>query len=98
MRGILKERTRQSEPPFGDKSGAFAKGKEKRGNTAYIWEARAGVLKLEDFGVSNTPGDSGKTAVVKAASLDAMTLVYFNPALMPYGKIRNGYAIPQARE
>ena len=78
---------------LGDKSGVFIRGKEKRGDTAYIWEAKAGVLAAEDFDLSNTEGDSGKTAVVKTTSFDAMTLVYFNPALMPYGKQRTGYTI-----
>lgn len=52
------------------------------------------MLTIADFDLSNTEGDSGKTAVVKTTSFDAMTLVYFNPALMPYGKARSGYAIP----
>jgi len=78
---------------LGDKSGAFVRGKGKRGDTAYIWEAKAGVLTAEDFDLSNTEGDSGKTAVVKTLSFDAMTLVYFDPALMPYGKPRTGYAV-----
>jgi len=81
---------------LGDKSGAFVRGKERRGDTAYIWEAKTGVLRAEDFDLSNTAGDSGKTAVVKTTSYDAMTLVYFNPALMPYGKARVGYSIPSA--
>lgn len=81
---------------LGDKLGDFVRGKEKRGDTAYIWEAKAGTLTAEDFDLSNTEGDSGKTAVVKTASFDAMTLVYFNPALMPYGKARVGYVIPRA--
>ncbi len=78
---------------LGDKSGAFVRGKEKRGDTAYIWEAKAGMLRTEDFDLSNTQGDSGKTAVIKTASFDAMVLAYFNPALMPYGKARAGYAL-----
>lgn len=74
-----------------DKEGAFMRGKEHRGETAYIWEAKAGALTKEDFDLSNTSGDSGKTAVVKTVSFDRMALVYFNPALMPYGKSREGY-------
>lgn len=76
---------------LGDKTGAFNRGKVKRGDTTYIWEAKVGVLKIADFDLSNTDGDSGKTAVVKTTSFDAMTLVYFNPALMPYGRERAGY-------
>jgi transcriptional regulator with XRE-family HTH domain len=78
---------------LGDKSGAFVRGREKRGDTAYIWEVKAGVLKVEDFDLSNTAGDSGKTAVIKTTSFDAMTLVFFNPTLMPYGKPRAGYTV-----
>ena len=51
------------------------------------------MLTTEDFDLSNTEGDSGKTAVVKTTSFDAMALVYFNPELMAYGKPRTGYTI-----
>ncbi len=78
---------------LGNKDGVFERGKERRGDTAYIWEAKAGVLKEEDFDLSNTAGDSGKTAVFKTTSFDAMTLVYFNPTLMPYGRPRIGYTL-----
>ena len=75
-----------------DKDGVFGRGKDKRGDTAYIWEAKVGVLTKDDFDLSNTEGDSGKTAVVKTASFDRMALVYFNPNLMPYARAREGYA------
>ena len=78
---------------LGDKSGAFARGKAKRGDTAYLGETKAGVLTAEDFDLSNTEGNSGKSAVVKTTSFDAMALVSFNPALMPYGKPRIGYTV-----
>ncbi len=74
-----------------DKDGLFKRGKELRGDTAYIWEAKVGVLTQSDFDLSNTAGDSGKTAVVKTAAFDRMALVYFNPSLMPYGRPRPGY-------
>lgn len=74
------------------KDGVFTRGKDRRGDTPYIWEAKAGVLTKDDFDLSNTEGDSGKTAVVRTVSFDQMALVYFNPALMPYGKMREGYA------
>ncbi len=74
-----------------DKDGVFKRGKECRGDTAYIWEAKVGMLTEEDFDLSNTAGDSGKTAVVKTTSFDRMALVYFNPSLMAYGRQRLGY-------
>lgn len=73
------------------KNGAFKRGKDHRGDTAYIWEAKVGNLTKDDFDLSNTAGDSGKTAVVKTVSFDRMALVYFNPALMAYGRSRDGY-------
>lgn len=75
------------------KDGGFKRGKDHRGDTAYIWEAKVGRLTEDDFDLSNTAGDSGKTAVVKTVSFDRMDLVYFNPALMAYGRSRNGYPL-----
>ena len=76
-----------------DKTGGFARGKTRRGNTAYIWEAKVGALTKDDFDLSNTAGDSGKTAVVKTTAFERMTLAYFNPELMAYGRARVGYSI-----
>lgn len=73
------------------KDGSFTRGKDRRGETPYIWEAKVGVLTKHDFDLSNTAGDSGKTAVIKTVSFDRMVLVYFNPALMAYGRSRQGY-------
>jgi len=75
-----------------EKDGVFTRGKDRRGDTPYIWEAKVGILTKDDFDLSNTAGDSGKTAVVKTVSFDQMSLVYFNPALMAYGRPREGYA------
>ena len=76
-----------------DKDGVFKRGKKCRGDTAYIWEAKVGVLTKDDFDLSNTAGDSGKTAVVKTTAFDAMSLVYFNPSLMAYARARSGYGV-----
>lgn len=73
------------------KDGSFSRGKDKRGDTAYIWEVKAGVLTKSDFDLSNTAGDSGKTAVVKTVAFERMALVYCNPALNAYAKPRLGY-------
>lgn len=75
------------------KDGVFKRGKTCRGDTAYIWEAKVGVLTTDDFDLSNTAGDSGKTAVVKTVAFDRMALVYFNPTLMAYGRQRPGYGV-----
>lgn len=74
-----------------DKAGKFTRGKEARGEFACIWEARVGNLALTDFDLINTPGDSGKTAVIKTGSYDRMTLVYYHPGLLPYARARAGY-------
>jgi transcriptional regulator with XRE-family HTH domain len=73
-----------------DKEGDYSKGKDSRGNTAWIWEVRVGALKEEDFSISNTAGDSGKTAVIKSASFQNMTLIYYVPALLPYSVKKDG--------
>jgi hypothetical protein len=51
---------------------------------AIVWEVKTGVLAESDYDLSNTEGDSGKTAVIKTNVLHAMTLVYFDPRLLPY--------------
>lgn len=71
--------------------GKFVRGKDNRGNTAWIWEVRVGQLAIEDFSISNTAGDSGKTAVVKTSSFNNMSLVYFVPELLPYSSRQNVY-------
>ncbi|WP_059173208.1 helix-turn-helix domain-containing protein [Bacillus sp. FJAT-27445] len=58
--------------------------KTQRGDTVSIWEVRCGYLKEEDFSISNTEGDSGKTAPIRTGSLKEMSLVYFEPNLVPY--------------
>ncbi len=67
-----------------DREGKFVRGKANRGDTAFVWEVKAGRLGRSDYDLSNTEGDSGKTAVIKTAVLNAMTVVFFDPALLPY--------------
>lgn len=64
----------------------FVRGAKNRGRTAWIWEVRAGHLDIDDFSISNTAGDSGKTAVIKTASLKAMHLVLRDDRLSPYAR------------
>lgn len=71
--------------------GKFVRGKSNRGSTAWIWEVRVGKLLIEDFSVSNTAGDSGKTAVIRTGSFNNMSLVYFVPELLPYSSRQNVY-------
>lgn len=69
-----------------NRHGAFVRGKENRGNVVAIWEIKCGLLTESDFSLSNTVGDSGKTAVVKKAAFDAMHLVYYLPDLDPFAR------------
>lgn len=50
---------------------------------AAIWELRTGHLNTAHFNLSNTEGDSGKTAVVNAAGMDELKVVYVDLALIP---------------
>ncbi|WP_281355115.1 helix-turn-helix domain-containing protein [Pandoraea horticolens] len=74
---------------LGDKHGAYSRGKEYRGDTVWIWEVKVGHIKETDFDISNTAGDSGKTAVVKTEVFNRMALVYFDPTFCPHA-LRNG--------
>jgi transcriptional regulator with XRE-family HTH domain len=71
--------------------GQFVRGKNNRGKTAWVWEVRVGQLSIEDFSISNTAGDSGKTAVIKTSAFNNMALVYFVPELLPYASRQNTY-------
>jgi DNA-binding XRE family transcriptional regulator len=71
-----------------NKAGRFARGGENRGDTVFFWEGRVGILEEDDFAISNTSGDSGKTAVIKTRSLEAMHVFYFRREFLPYGEGR----------
>ena len=75
---------------LGDPQGGYVKGKDNRGRTAWIWEVRVGALGLDDFSLSNTAGDSGKTAVIKTESFKAMPVVLFDPRFFPYSRSWGG--------
>lgn len=53
-------------------------------DTVTIWEVKFGYLDIDDFSCSNTEGDSGKTAVIRTASMNKMSLLYFDDTLCPY--------------
>ena len=63
--------------------GSLQIGKEHRGVKPYIWEIRCGYLLLEHFNISNTAGDSGKTAVVNAAGMEVLQVVYCDLERVP---------------
>lgn len=66
-----------------NREGHYLRGRDNRGEAAWIWEVRLGELRIEDFALSNTPGDSGKTAVIRTEAFNRMTRVYYVPNLDP---------------
>ena len=74
---------------LGGPKGEFTRGRENRGNTVWIWEVKVGYLEKSDFDISNTEGDSGKTAVIKTAAFKNMALVYFDADRCPH-QLRDG--------
>jgi transcriptional regulator with XRE-family HTH domain len=66
--------------------GSLLIGKEQRGVKPYIWEIRCGYLLLEHFNLSNTSGDSGKTAVVNAAGMEILQIVYCDLDRVPLSR------------
>jgi hypothetical protein len=69
-----------------DLNGKYEIGKAARGITPYIWEVRCGLLEEAHFNISNTAGDSGKTAVVNAAGMLALKIVYVDIERAPLSK------------
>jgi transcriptional regulator with XRE-family HTH domain len=76
---------------LGDAKGRYARGKKARGDTVWIWEVKTGRVGLHDFSISNTEGDSGKTAVIKTEVFNKMSLIYFDPAYCPYAMRKGNY-------
>lgn len=68
---------------LGEADGGFRLGKDHRGGVVWIWEVRVGNLLNDHFGVSNTEGDSGKTAVINAAGMAALDVVYYDIGRSP---------------
>lgn len=70
-------------------------GTEESWDTVTVLEVKLGFLTEDDFSCSNTDGDSGKTAVIRTASFNAMRLLYLDEELVPYRhsikKPYNGY-------
>lgn len=68
---------------LGDKTGTYKLG--TRGDVVWIWEIRFGYLEIRDFNISNTEGDSGKTAVVNRYGMNKLRIIYFDRTFCPYG-------------
>lgn len=62
-----------------------------RGEVVWIWEVRVGKLAAIDFNLSNTPGDSGKTAVLNAAGMAKLALAYVDLDRCPYSPRGRSY-------
>ena len=78
---------------LGDNLANYVRGKESRGDTVWIWEIKTGTVGIDDFDISNTEGDSGKTAVIKNAVFNAMSVAYYDPVFCPYAR-RGGVEYP----
>ena len=77
---------------LGDQNGTYRPGKLDRGKVVWIWEIRVGHLEEHHFSVSNTAGDSGKTAVINAEGFSQLHLVFCSLPHFPSGaKTRRGY-------
>lgn len=56
----------------------------QRGDVVWIWELRCGQLDETDFNSSNTPGDSGKTAIVNKNGMRKLEVVYCDLERLPF--------------
>jgi hypothetical protein len=66
-----------------DVNGDFLKGIENRKNVPWIWEVRCGYILESDFNISNTDGDSGKTAVISKNGWDKMKILFEDMRFSP---------------
>lgn len=71
---------------LGTSEGKFKRGKENRGPVVWIWEVRIGHLDKKHFSISNTKGDSGKTATINAEGIKSMKLIFCDLNKVPYSK------------
>lgn len=71
---------------LGSGQGGFNRGVENRGDVVWVWELRAGRLTEAHFNLSNTAGDSGKTAVVNAEGMKALQVVYCDLDYFPLSR------------
>lgn len=71
---------------LGNEVGNFVR--KSRGDVVWIWELRLGHIDMNDFAISDTPGDSGKTAVVTTGGMKKLKQVYFDPDFCPYKNVK----------
>jgi len=76
--------------------GVYTPGKENRGDVPYIWEVRFGWLDDYHFNLSNTEGDSGKTAVINAEGMQRLNVVYCDLDRCPYSSTSKTYKVYKA--
>ncbi len=69
-----------------DHAGRFIPGDAGRGDTVWIWELRFGYLDMDCFNLSNTPGDSGKTAVINGKGMARLTVIFCDLERCPFSK------------
>jgi transcriptional regulator with XRE-family HTH domain len=74
-----------------DEIGIYTSGKENRGDVPYIWEVRFGWLDEQHFNLSNTEGDSGKTAVINAGGMAELKIIYCDLECCPYSPSSRTY-------
>jgi transcriptional regulator with XRE-family HTH domain len=72
-----------------DRSGAYTRGEDSRGDTVAVWEIRFGDLTEADY--TGSARANGRARLKKEA-LDRMELVYYDPALLPYARATGVYA------
>jgi hypothetical protein len=75
-----------------DSNGQFYIGKAQRGHVVTLWEIRYGFLDIHHFSLSNTDGDSGKTAIINAAGMAQLRVLYCDLARCPYPANGKRYA------
>jgi hypothetical protein len=78
---------------LGSGTGRYVSGRENRGDVVWIWESKFGMLQEQDFAFSSTPGDSGKTAVIKTDAYNAMDTVFADPHFCPYPTTSKYYPV-----
>ncbi len=76
---------------LGNDEGGYIQGKDNRGLRVFIWEVKIGEISIDDFDISNTDGDSGKTAIIKTRVFNKMPLIYFDEGLLPYSRRSTSY-------
>ena len=69
---------------LGDQSGRYIRGKDNRSDVAWIWQIAIGEILEDHFSVSNTAGDSGKTAVINQHGMNNLVTIFFDPRMFPY--------------